>query len=96
MVERITLFKLVDGAARAGVAAEARAALAKLEGVRELSVGLPSDAASEKSWDVSVIMRFDEQTALERALESRVFTDFIAAMAGRYAVIKAWSFARLA
>jgi hypothetical protein len=95
MVERIMLFKLVDGSTRAQVAALTKSALTALPALLELSVGLPSDAASEKSWDVSVVMRFSHQSALESALASEPFRGYLEqAMAGRYAVVKAWSFAQ--
>ena len=64
---------------------------------RELSVGLPSDPASEKSWDVSLVMRFASQAELEAALASSVFAQYVdVELAGKCQVTKAWSFARIA
>lgn len=95
MVERIMLFKLNVPSTRAEVAALTRQALYDLAGVEELSVGLPADAASEKSWDLSVVLRFSSLARQNEVLESDAFKDFLdVQLQGRYAVMKAWSFER--
>jgi hypothetical protein len=95
-VERIMLLKLVSPEQRADVARLSHSALSSLPGLSELSVGLPSDAASEKSWDVSLVMRFATQAELETALASSVFHDYVSRdLADKCAVTKAWSFARI-
>ena len=58
MVERIMLFKLVDASSRDEVAALTLKSLAGLRLLEELSVGLPADEPSAKSWDLSVVMGF--------------------------------------
>jgi hypothetical protein len=96
MVERIMLLKLVAGVSREEVARLAQATLSALPALRELAVGLPSDEASEKSWDVSVIMRFATQAELDAALASSIFAQHMESeLAGKTVVVKAWSFARV-
>jgi hypothetical protein len=95
MVERIMLFKLEDPSTRTEVAALTRTAFYDLEGLEELSVGLPADPASEKSWDMSVVMRFSSLARQNEALASSAFRNYLEQqMLGRYAVMKAWSFER--
>lgn len=97
MVERIMLFKLVDANTRDEVAALTLKSLQGLRLLEELSVGLPADEASAKSWDLSVVMGFASESDLSKTLESPVFGGYLQnQMAGRYEVLKAWSFTRLA
>lgn len=96
MVERIMLCKLHEPSARHEVAALTRGALFELEGLEELSVGLPADPASEKSWDMSVVMSFSTLASQKAALETEAFTRFMEReLAPRCSVIKAWNFERL-
>ena len=95
MVERIMLFKLVDSSTRDEAAAITLKALAGLRKLEELSVGVPADEASAKSWDVSVVMGFASEDELAGSLESPAFRGFMQTMEARYEVVKAWSFARL-
>jgi hypothetical protein len=97
MVERIMLFKLTEPSARQELAALVRASLYDLEGLEELSVGLPADPASEKSWDLSLILRFPSLAIQNAALEGSPFKELMERkLLGRCAVIKAWSFERSA
>lgn len=96
MVERIILFKLEDPATRHEVAALSVAALQDLPEVEELSVGVPADAASEKSWDVSIVIGAHSLALLSNLLEGEAFKHYLEqTMKGRYQVVKAWSFERL-
>jgi hypothetical protein len=93
MVERIILLKLKQPDTRAQVAELCARTLATLPALAELSVGLPADEASTKSWDVSLILRFATLDALSAALASATFSDFSAGALTEHAqVIKAWSF----
>jgi hypothetical protein len=95
MVERIILFKLTDPSARHELASLTRSSLYDLDGLEELSVGLPADPASEKSWDFSLILRFPSLAVQNAALESGAFKELMERkLAGRCAVIKGWSFER--
>ena len=97
MVERIMLLKLVEGRERTEVGLRAGSALRDLPELVELSVGLPADDASEKSWDVSLILRFSSYRALERVLASEAYRHFVEGeLASAAQVTKAWNFERLA
>lgn len=96
MVERIMLFKLNDPSTRQAIAALMVSTFAKLADIEELSVGVPADADAEKSWDLSVVFGVPNLALLDALLASNTFTTFFEkTMAGRYAVMKAWSFERL-
>jgi hypothetical protein len=96
MVERIVLVKLSSGSERAAIAERIHEALRELPELATLSVGLPADPASEKSWDVSLILRFETLAALEQALASESFRAlFERELAPVCQVVKAWSFAPL-
>lgn len=96
MVERIILFKLNDPATREEVAALTVAALDDIDSIEELSVGLPADASSEKSWDLSLVIGVVNLALLDTVLVSEAFTAYLdGEMKARSAVIKAWSFERI-
>jgi len=96
MIERIMLFKLSDPSERDALATAAHALLSQLPDVEELSVGLPADPASEKSWDLSVVLGCASAVLLDQVLTSALFESFLEqTMGGRYVVLKAWSFARV-
>jgi hypothetical protein len=97
MIERIVLFKLKDeycnDASRADFAERTRADLAALKGVREVSVGVPADQASEGSWDISIVVRFESMDDVQRYIDDpmhRAYVDDYAAP--RIQVRKAWNF----
>jgi len=96
MIERIILFKLKDSATRDECAALTAAALDGIDAIEELSVGLPADASSEKSWDLSLVIGVANLSLLDTVLESDAFTAYLhGTMKDRCEVIKAWSFERL-
>ena len=96
MVERIILFKLNDPSRRDEVAALTAAALEDIDGIEELSVGVPADASSEKSWDLSLVIGVANLALLDTVLAGEAFTAYLdGEMKARSAVIKAWSFERL-
>ncbi|KPK14949.1 MAG: hypothetical protein AMJ62_11290 [Myxococcales bacterium SG8_38] len=97
MIERIVLFKLKEehcnDAARAEFAERTRNDLGALKGVRSVSVGVPADEASEASWDISIVVRFDSMDDVRRYIsdpEHRAYVDGYAAP--RIEVRKAWNF----
>ena len=95
MVDRILLFKLADSNTRSEVASWLVRDLSHLAGLAQITVGLPADEASAKSWDVSCVLRFHSLRALEAALVSEAFvTCMEGTLQGRCAVVKAWSFAQ--
>lgn len=96
MVERIMLFKLSDPATREDVAQVTLRALSNLADIEELSVGVPAEAASEKSWDLSVVLGVANLALLNSVLESHAYRSYLEdTMQGRYEVMKAWTFERL-
>jgi len=97
MVERIVLFKLksayCDDEARAEIADRTRRDLGALKNVRSVSVGVPADEPSEKSWDLSLVVRFDTLEDVDAYLVDpahRAYVDDY--MRERIEVIKAWNF----
>ena len=58
MIERIVLFKLKSTHASPESRARFASALAEqLRGTVDASVGVPADAAAERSWDLSIVVR---------------------------------------
>ena len=97
MITRIVLFKLKDeyctDEARAEIAAYTRSTLEAIAGVQALSVGVPADDASEKSWDLSIILEFgsiEDVTAYRNDPAHRAYVDEY--MRPRMEVVKAWNF----
>ncbi len=97
MIERIVLFKLKDEycneGARAEFAERTRADLSRLPSVRSVSVGVPADEASEASWDISIVVRFDSMEDVRRYIDDpdhRAYVDGFASP--RIEVRKAWNF----
>lgn len=97
MIERIVLFKLKDefctDEARSEIAKHTREALSVLPGVKSISVGVPADAPSEKSWDLSIVLGFETLEAIDGYREHpdhRAYVDDY--MRPRMEVIKAWNF----
>jgi hypothetical protein len=99
MIERIVLIKVkaeyCTDAAREEIAAHSLAALEGLPGVGHVHVGVPADEASEKSWDLSIVIHFDSLRAVEQFRtnpEHRRYVDEY--LRPRMEVIKAWNFRR--
>jgi hypothetical protein len=97
MIERVVLFKLKDeycnDAARAEIAARTRADIGTLKNVRSVSVGVPADEPTEKSWDLSLIVCFDTLEDVDAYMidpEHRAYVDNY--MHERVELIKAWNF----
>jgi stress responsive alpha/beta barrel protein len=97
MIQRVVAIKLKDPYSnpedRAKVAAASREVLGAVPEVRSIEVGTPADFAAEKSWDVLLLLRFDDLDAVEvyRAHENhrRYLDVFLRPM---LAVIKVWNF----
>ncbi len=95
MIDRIMLFKLVDASTRQEFVELLKRDLGQLPDLTVVTVGLPADEASAKSWDVSCVLRFEHLRDLEAALASQAFqTCLEGALAPRCVVVKAWSFAQ--
>ena len=97
MIQRVVAIKLKDPYGneedRAKVAATSREVLGAVPGVRSIEVATPADFATEKSWDLLLLLRFDDLDAVEiyRAHENhrRYMDTFLRPM---LAVIKVWNF----
>lgn len=97
MVERIMLFKLHESERRAELARALRDALVDLEGLEDVSVGLPADPVSAKSWDMSLVLLFASEAVQNLTLASDGFKNAVERrFDGVAQVVKAWSFERLA
>ena len=97
MIERIVLFKLKEeycnDAARAEFAERTRTDLSALPQVRSVTVGVPADEASEASWDISIVVRFDSMQDVQQYIVDpahRTYVDHYAAP--QIEVRKAWNF----
>lgn len=97
MIERIVLFKLKDeycnDAARSEIAARTRTDIGALKNVRSVSVGIPADELAQKSWDLSLIVRFDTLEDVDAYMTDpahRAYVDNY--MHTRIELIKAWNF----
>ena len=97
MIERIVLFKLKEeycnDAARAEFAERTRTDLSALPQVRSVTVGVPADEASEASWDISIVLRFDSMQDVQQYIVDpahRAYVDNYATP--QIEVRKAWNF----
>jgi hypothetical protein len=97
MIERIVLFKLKDeycnDAARDEFAERTRADLSALPQVRSVSVGVPADEASQASWDISIVVRFESMEHVEQYIVDPAHRAYVDRYAmPRIEVRKAWNF----
>ena len=97
MIQRVVVIKLKDAYAndadRAQVAGHTREVLARIGGVRHLDVATPGDERCGRSWDLCILLRFDDIEAVEayRVDEThRAYADvFLKPM---LEVIRVWNF----
>lgn len=90
------LLKLHDVSLRESQAQHLRTWLEADKGIRDFSLGLPADAAAEKSWDLSLVLRFADEHTLAVALGGDAFQrELEARLTGNVQVLKAWSFRTL-
>jgi hypothetical protein len=97
MIERIVLYKLKDehcnASSRAEIADRTRVALRALQSVRDVSVGVPADEASEASWDISIVVQFDTMDDLRNYMVDPAHREYVDEYASpRIEVRKAWNF----
>ena len=69
MIQRVVVIKLKDAYAndvdRAQVASHTRDVLSRIEGVRHLDIATPGDERCGHSWDLCILLRFDNIEAVE-------------------------------
>jgi hypothetical protein len=96
MIVRYVFVRLKPPFAEAAALAELRARsheLARIEGVRAVSVGLPADDGARAAWDLAVAVRFDSLQDVERYLAHPEHTAYYEGfLEPRLQVIKAWNF----
>ncbi len=97
MIQRIVLLKLNEEHAtdsgRTLVAAHSREVLTVLPGFVKVDVGIPADASSRESWDISMVLKFESVDDLEPFRvhpDHRSYVD--AFLKPKLALIKAWNF----
>ena len=91
------LFKLkseyCNDAARAEIAERTRTDLGALKSVRSISVGVPADEPAEKSWDLSLVVRFDTLEDVDAYVVDPVHRAYVDDyMRERIELLKAWNF----
>jgi len=98
MVQRLVLIKLGDPftepAARREIAEYSRKEIARIPGVREVTVGVPADEKTGGDWDLSLVVQFDriEDVAPYGAHPvHRAYVDEY--LKPKLEFIKAWNFA---
>lgn len=95
MIYRMVMVKLKDEyvAEREGVARYSEEALAEVPGVQAVQAGVPADDRSARSWDLSLLLRFDDIQAVETYLPHPVHRAYVDEyLAPKMVVLKAWNF----
>jgi hypothetical protein len=79
--------------ARSRIAAHTRETLEEIPGVRSLSVGTPADEAAARSWDLSIVLRFDSLEGIRSYREHPEHRRYVDEyMKPKMQVVKAWNF----
>jgi len=97
VIQRLVLVKLNDEWAtsegRTTVAEYSRALLNGLPRVKQAQVGIPADAPSTQSWDVSFSLTFDSMEDIAPYIVEATHRDFVDNYLSPKAVVKkAWNF----
>ncbi len=96
MIERITLMKLTEAHTtnqnREVLETTVNRALTGIPELQSFHIGVPSDEASLKSWDLSVVMRAPTSQDMFAALAHPNYQACIQEISALIAVTKAWNF----
>jgi hypothetical protein len=97
VIDRIVILKLqpehANPAGRAAIAQRCLEVLRPLDGVLGVTVGVPADEASERSWDVSITVRVASMADLDAYRANPVHRRFVDEwLSPRTDVKKAWNF----
>ncbi len=97
MIERFVMLKLKpewsNEAGRAAVLAHSMDVLPRVPQVRDVHVGLPADDASERSWDIALVIRLDRIEDLPAYAVDPLHADYVGNyLAPRVECKKAWNF----
>ena len=79
MIERVVMVRL-RGDYRASaplVARHTREVLGAVPEVRRIEVGVPADERTRREWDVAILLRFDDLTAVERYRAGEVHRKYV-------------------
>ncbi|MBC7171471.1 MAG: hypothetical protein H5U40_03545 [Polyangiaceae bacterium] len=96
MIQTIQLYRLDADASRDRAARALLEELASVPGPLTFEVGLPADAAAAKSWDISLVLTFEDAVAAERTLSGETYRGAVSrALGGSVVVEKGWSFSAL-
>lgn len=96
MIQRIQLYKLdlsATGSSAESMARALEAEVSRLPGAPAVAVGLPSDEPSAKSWDLSLVLSFEDRPAAEAFLGGDALGAAVRrALEAAIVVEKGWSF----
>ena len=98
MIQRVVAIKLKDayanGQDRAAAAARTREVLVTVPGVRHIEVGLPGDSKTASSWDILILLRFDDMDAVEAYRAHPIHRKYVDVfLRPMLEIIKVWNFA---
>lgn len=97
MIRRVVVIKLKDAYAnpedRAAAAAHTREVLATEPHVRDIEVATPADERTRGSWDLLILLRFDDLDAVEAYRAHPVHRKYVDVfLRPMLEVIKVWNF----
>lgn len=97
MIERMVLLKLKDewatDAGRAAIVEHSMKVLPAVPQVRAVHVGVPADEASERSWDIALVIHLDSVDVLPAYAADPLHADYVANfLAPKVECKKAWNF----
>jgi hypothetical protein len=97
VIQRVVVIKLKQAYAnttdRAAAAKYTRDVLGAIPQVRHIDVGTPADERCERSWDLCLLLRFDDLEAVETyraSAEHRAYVDIF--LGPMLEVLKVWNF----
>ena len=97
MIQRVVVIKLKDAYAnkedRAEVVRQTKVVLTTAPGVRHLDVATPADARCKRSWDLCILLRFDDLEAVETYRVDKIHRAYVDVfLKPMLEVIRVWNF----
>ena len=97
MIQRVVVIKLKEAYAnsddRRAVAEHSRSVLQPIPGVLHLDVATPADARCERSWDLCLLLRFEDLDAVESYRADQHHRAYVDIFLGPILeVIRVWNF----
>ena len=98
MIQRVVVIKLKEAYAnrsdRAEVARHTQEVLRQIPGVLQLDVATPADEKCERSWDLCILVRFDDLDAVEAYRLDKTHRAYVDVfLKPMLEVIRVWNFA---